>query len=240
MLPRMHAILTLTALFMSATYPDAAAPADAGSPAPALSEAERAHLAEYDWAARVGKDQLAVWVDVATQRFVLLRGTQVVWVTTCATGAAGTGQRINSLQTPLGWHEVGRKIGGDAPWGQVFRGRVPTGEIWQPGMDTTEDLVLTRILWLDGLEPGFNQGTNAEGVVVDSRRRYIYIHGTNGEADLGTPSSHGCVRLSNDDVIEAYARIPEGTLVLISERRLERGESQEEDDDEDDAEVRRD
>jgi len=234
----MNAVLSLAVLIMSASSSDAAAPAETEPPARTLREAERAHLAAHDWAARVGDDRLAVWVDVATQRFLLLRGAHVLWETTCAADAAGTGQRINSLQTPLGWHEVGRKIGDDAPWGQVFRGRVPTGEIWQPGMDTTEDLVLTRILWLDGLEPGFNRGTNAQGVVVDSRRRYIYIHGTNGEADLGTPSSHGCVRLSNDDVIEAYARIPEGTPVLISERSLERSEAEEEEDQEEDAEVR--
>ena len=72
--------------------------------------------------------------------------------------------------------------------------------------------MLTRLLWLTGEEPGVNQGGN-----VDSYNRYIYIHGTNDEAKIGTPSSHGCIRLRNDDVIEAYKLIPANARVLITE-----------------------
>jgi hypothetical protein len=112
---------------------------------------------------------------------------------------------------------VSRKVGADAPWGQVFESLKPT-RVWQPGDETGEDLVLTRVLVLDGTEAGRNNGQTAEGVNVDSRARSIYIHGTNAEERIGTPSSHGCIRLLNDDVIEAFAAIPEGTPVLISER----------------------
>jgi lipoprotein-anchoring transpeptidase ErfK/SrfK len=118
---------------------------------------------------------------------------------------------MDSLKTPLGWHEIRGKIGENAPWGQVFRARRPTNEIWQYGEDTKEDLVLTRVLLLDGLEPGHNKGG-----AVDSMARNIYIHGTNDEAKLGTPSSHGCIRLFNDDVIELFTRVEDGALVLIT------------------------
>ncbi len=47
--------------------------------------------------------------------------------------------------------------------------------------------------------------------------RYIYIHGTNQETLLGTPASHGCVRMSNPDVVEVYNLVPEGTLVEIGD-----------------------
>ena len=72
--------------------------------------------------------------------------------------------------------------------------------------------MLTRILWLSGLEPGVNKGPG-----IDSHARYIYIHATPAEEKLGTPASWGCVRLSNRDVIELFERTPIGTRVLITE-----------------------
>jgi lipoprotein-anchoring transpeptidase ErfK/SrfK len=85
----------------------------------------------------------------------------------------------------------------------IFKGRVPTGEIATPGGD--EDLVLSRILWLEGLDANNN----------NTRDRYIYIHGTNQEDLIGTPASHGCIRLCNQDMIELYGRIPNHTEVFI-------------------------
>lgn len=182
------------------------------TPETLLSEADRAYLADQGWGDRVG-NELGVWVSVEEQTFRLVEDGRVLWSVPCSTAANGTGSRMNSKKTPLGWHIISRKIGADAPIGQVFRGRAPTKEVWKPGDDTKEDLVLTRILILDGLEPGKNKGGN-----VDSRKRYIYIHGTNDEAKIGTPASHGCVRLRNDDVIQAFDRIPESTPMLVSER----------------------
>ena len=94
----------------------------------------------------------------------------------------------------------------------VFRARAATKEIWKPGDQSDEDLVLTRLLWLSGEEPGKNQGGN-----VDSHARYIYFHGTNDEDLIGQPASHGCIRLRNAAVIEFYDLIPLGTKVVITE-----------------------
>lgn len=182
-----------------------------------MSDAFQEYLDTFGWEKRVGAG-LGVWVSVDEQRLRLIEGGEIVWDVPCATASAGTGSVSGSLQTPLGWHRVDSKFGDGAPWGQVFRSRVATKEIWKPGQDTKEDLVLTRVLWLDGLEPGKNQGKTGDGVLVDSKERCIYIHGTNGEDKIGTPSSHGCIRLLNDDVLLAFERIPLDTPVLITER----------------------
>jgi hypothetical protein len=181
-----------------------------------LAKEDADHLVEQGWQERVGQG-LGVWVSVERQMFYLLSNLAPVWQARCATASAGSGSEAGSYKTPLGWHRVSRKVGADAPWGQVFESLKPT-RVWQPGDETGEDLVLTRVLVLDGTEAGRNNGQTAEGVNVDSRARSIYIHGTNAEERIGTPSSHGCIRLLNDDVIEAFAAIPEGTPVLISER----------------------
>ena len=185
---------------------------------PALIPEDEAFLIASGWSERVGEG-MGIWVSVARQRCYLLEGLRPVLDIPCATAAAGTGATEDSLQTPLGWHAVAEKIGDGAPWGQIFRTRAAAKEIWRPGTHAGEDLVLTRILWLRGLEPGRNQGVDAEGRTVDSKARFIYIHGTNEEERLGTPSSHGCIRLRNDDVIEIFARTPAGTPLLITERR---------------------
>jgi len=106
----------------------------------------------------------------------------------------------------LGRFAVGKKIGEGAPLGAVFVGRVPTGELAaleSPG--NAEDLITTRILWLEGLEP-----ENA-----NTRERYIYIHGTNHEEQIGEPRSHGCVRMRNADVVRLFDRVELGTQVTI-------------------------
>ena len=177
-------------------------------------------LESYGWTERVG-DQRAVWVDVDTQMFHVIEQGVVQSSMPCATASAGTGSVSGSLQTPLGWHTVSEKFGEDAPWGQVFRSRQPTKEIWKPGDNVVEDLVLTRVLWLDGLESGKNKGKRSDGTLVDSKNRCIYIHGTNGEAVIGTPSSHGCIRLLNDDVINVFGELPVGTPVLITKKAVE-------------------
>lgn len=177
----------------------------------ALTNEQKAVLAEQNWAARVG-ERLGVWVSVREQRFRLIQGEQVVWDIPCSTAAKGVGSKINSFQTPLGWHSVAEKIGEGKPAGQVYREKRPTNEIWKPGDVVKEDLVLTRVLTLRGEEPGRNRDGD-----VDSFARGIYIHGTNDEARIGQPTSHGCVRLTNADVIVAFERIPQGTMVLITE-----------------------
>jgi L,D-transpeptidase YbiS len=146
---------------------------------------------------------LRLRVDVARQALDVLRGELIEKTYPISTSRFGLGTEPGSYRTPLGRFQVSEKFGHDAPLGAVFKSRLPTGEISPQGGD--DDLVLTRILWLDGLDPD-NANTKA---------RYIYIHGTNHEALLGTPSSHGCVRMANADIAELFPLIPEGTPVQI-------------------------
>lgn len=134
-----------------------------------------------------------------------------------STAANGVGNREGSGQTPLGLHRVARRIGDAVPAGTVFRGRIATGEIAPvlsgPGQYGPGDRITSRILWLEGLEEGRNRGRE-----VDSFSRYIYIHGTDEERRIGTPASHGCVRMRNADIIALFPRVPLHSLVLILPR----------------------
>lgn len=132
-----------------------------------------------------------------------------------STAANGAGEQSGSHRTPRGRHRIRAKIGAGAPAGAVFRGRRPTGEVWSAAFAAEHpgrDWVLTRILWLCGQEPGRNRGG-----AVDSMRRYIYIHGTGDDQPMGTPRSHGCVRMRNRDIIELFELLPHGTEVEIHE-----------------------
>ncbi len=118
----------------------------------------------------------------------------------------------NSLGTPWGLHEVCEKIGGGEPLGTVFEARKSTGLRFSefPEQEQRKNLITTRILRLMGLEKDLNQGGK-----VDSFRRFIYVHGTNHEQNLGKPASSGCLQLSNDDVIDLFERVPLGSHLLI-------------------------
>lgn len=143
-------------------------------------------------------------VDVARQTLALTRGGRLVRVWRVSTAKAGVDARAGSGGTPPGRHRVARLFGHAAAPGQVFvsrravKGLVLPPAAWRAGGG--KDYVLTRILWLEGLEAGVNRGGG-----VDSRARYIYIHGTNQEQLLGTPASHGCIRMANADVIALFA-----------------------------------
>lgn len=153
---------------------------------------------------------------------------------TCSTGRQRPSCVNDSLGTPLGLHRVEARIGAGAPLGAVFRGRVPTGEnCFQMDVAASQpNLITTRILRLRGLEPGRNVGTCPradlrrrlhghlpEGlgpeVLVDSWQRYIYLHGTNNEGQLGQPASHGCVVLGNRDIATLFEAVPVGSLVYL-------------------------
>lgn len=127
-----------------------------------------------------------------------------------STSRFGIGQLDGSNRTPLGLHRVARKVGGGQPIGTVFKVRRPIGLTWG-GMAGAG--IVHRILWLEGLEPGLNRGGE-----VDSFRRCIYIHGFGDETTLGRPMSLGCVHLAAADLMPLFERVPEGTLVWISER----------------------
>ena len=127
-----------------------------------------------------------------------------------STSRFGIGQVMDSYQTPLGLHRIARKAGGGYPIGTVFKARQPVGLTWQGFPDAS---IVHRILWLEGLEPGFNRGG-----AVDTFQRFVYIHGFGDEMTLGRPQSRGCVHLAAADLMPLYERLPVGTLVWIAER----------------------
>ncbi|MBI4913735.1 MAG: L,D-transpeptidase family protein [Acidobacteria bacterium] len=149
-------------------------------------------------------------VDVDRQRLGLLEEGVLRFEAPVSTAAKGLGGGQDSYRTPPGWHRVHARIGSEAPDGAVFRGRVPTGQVWR-GEASAEDLILTRILTLEGLEEGVNRGPGC-----DSLDRFIYLHGTNQEGRLGEPCSHGCVRLGNAAVLQLFEIAREGDPVLIA------------------------
>ena len=159
-----------------------------------------------------------VLVSVSDQKMALFRGGESIGTYKISTSKKGTGQIENTMQTPLGLHRISEKIGASAASGAIFKAREDTGDICPPDSDAHRgaDLILTRILRLEGLEEGHNRGRDRRGQLVDSFKRFIYIHGTNHEEKLGTPASHGCVRMGNADVIDLFSRVPEGTLVWIA------------------------
>lgn len=130
-----------------------------------------------------------------------------------ATAKNGIGQQFGSECTPLGEHRIRAKIGTDQKANTVFIGRRPTGEIYSPELDQknpNRDWILTRILWLCGNEVGFNRGG-----LLDTQRRYVYIHGAPDSHAMGEPSSHGCIKMKNNDIITLFDQVQVGTLVTI-------------------------
>jgi L,D-transpeptidase YbiS len=127
----------------------------------------------------------------------------------------GVGELSGSFRTPRGKHIIRAKIGAEQPENTVFVRRRPTGEIYTPELGAQfpdRDWMLTRILWLSGLEPGFNRLG-----ACDTMRRYIYIHGTPDSVPLGIPGSHGCIRMHNADLMELFDIVSAGTAVEIIE-----------------------
>ena len=131
-----------------------------------------------------------------------------------STAAKGAGEQNGSFCTPRGRHVVRAKIGAGQPLNTVFVRRRPTGEVYTPELGAEHpqrDWILTRILWLSGCEVGYNRLGS-----VDTMRRYIYIHGSPAEVPMGSPGSHGCVRMRNEDIVDLFDRVDAGTPVEIS------------------------
>lgn len=148
-------------------------------------------------------------VDVAGQRLDLIAGTSRVGSWPVSTAAAGLDARQDSGGTPPGVHRIAACIGAGGDPSAVFVSREPTGEIWD-GRSDPRDLILGRILTLDGCEAGINRGPG-----IDSLARYIYLHGTNHEDQLGTPCSHGCIRLSRADIVAVFDAVAVDDPVVI-------------------------
>ena len=160
----------------------------------------------------INKKRTHVLIDLANQELTI-KTPYSSKTYPISSSAYGIGSVRNSLKTPLGAHVISEKIGKGAKIGSVFKARKFTGEVVEPiteRIDIKEDVITTRILWLDGLEKGRNKGGN-----VDSKSRYIYIHGTAEEGLIGEPASLGCIRMKNMDVIKLFNRVRKGTQVLI-------------------------
>jgi UDP-N-acetylmuramate-alanine ligase len=153
--------------------------------------------------------ELFLVVSIETQTLLVCKNDTIVERYNCSTSRFGNGNRENSLKTPLGVHRIKEKYGAGAPAGRVFRDREDTGEDWDH-RENGDNLILTRILRLEGLEERINKGTG-----VDSYERYIYIHGTGREDLIGTPLSHGCICMRNHDIIRLFDIVKEGALVYI-------------------------
>ena len=157
---------------------------------------------------------MKIRVHVPSQTLTLLNDQgDTLWRTSVATGKKGVGEQNGSEQTPRGWHVIRAKIGAGLPADTVLVGRRPTGERYTPALRQEypkRDWILTRILWLSGLEPGRNRLGQ-----VDTMRRYIYLHGCPDTDPMGVPSSHGCIKMRNSDIIDLYERVPAGTRVQI-------------------------
>jgi lipoprotein-anchoring transpeptidase ErfK/SrfK len=152
-------------------------------------------------------------ISIAEQYLRIVEGGKVLNIYPVSTAKNGPGERKGSECTPTGWHSIRAKIGAGQPLYAVFKGRRPTGEIYMPELGRQypeRDWILTRILWLGGLEPGKNRYGE-----VDSAWRYIYIHGCPDELLDGTPKSHGCIRVGNADMLELFERVDVGCRVFI-------------------------
>jgi lipoprotein-anchoring transpeptidase ErfK/SrfK len=146
-----------------------------------------------------------IHISVRDQRLTLIEGDTPVRDYPVSTSRFGIGTEQGSMKTPTGRFRVSEKIGGGLPNDAVFQSRVAL----KPGdpLPPTEDLVMSRILWLDGLDE-HNANTHD---------RFIYIHGTKHEDKIGAPASHGCIRMRNSDVVELFELVDEGAQVIIDE-----------------------
>ncbi|WP_295625518.1 L,D-transpeptidase [uncultured Nitrosomonas sp.] len=150
---------------------------------------------------------------VTQQMDVIDEQGQIVRQYLISSAKNGTGQKNGSFCTPLGKHIIRAKIGTGQPVNTVFIKRRPTGEIYSSKLAAQfpkRDWILTRILWLSGCEPNFNRLG-----LVDTMRRYIYIHGTPDSVTMGKPGSIGCIRMRNSDLVELFDLVGAGTQVEI-------------------------
>lgn len=152
-----------------------------------------------------------LYISVHRQQLFHVRGGKLLAEYPVATASNGLGSSQDSYRTPTGLHRITEKFGEGVPPFGILKDREFNGELADAdfaGVD--KDWITSRVLWLSGLEPGVNQGGE-----VDSHDRYIYIHGTANERSVGTPSSMGCIRMKNSDVIALFDAVAEGCMVVV-------------------------
>lgn len=147
--------------------------------------------------------QPKIHISVKKQELILKSGRKKLAAYPISTSRFGLGSREGSLKTPTGAFRIAEKIGDGMALGTVFKSRRPAKATKK--MLREDDLVMTRILWLDGTER-----KNA-----NTYERFIYIHGTNHEGQIGEPASHGCIRMRNSDLVELFDRVGVDTPVMI-------------------------
>jgi lipoprotein-anchoring transpeptidase ErfK/SrfK len=154
-------------------------------------------------------------ISISAQKLTVVTDGQAIKSYPVSTAKNGIGEQRGSECTPTGWHSIRAKIGGNQPLNTVFVGRRATGEIYSADLakqSPQRDWILTRILWLGGLEPGKNRYGQ-----VDTAWRFIYIHGCPDECISGIPESHGCIRMKNQDIAELFEQVAAGIKVYIHE-----------------------
>ena len=152
-------------------------------------------------------------ISLTRQTLQVSRGERVQQEFLVSTSRYGPGEQRGSLCTPRGRHIIRAMLGRNLQPGAVLRARRPTGEVFSPALERSapgRDWILSRILWLSGLEPGRNRLGD-----VDSMQRYIYIHGTPDHEPMGVPFSHGCIRMRNTEVCQLFELVTAGTLVNL-------------------------
>ena len=158
---------------------------------------------------------MQIQISIAEQTLKVFDNEQLIKQYSISTAKNGAGEMMDSECTPRGAHIISEKIGENCEVNSVFVGRIPTGEIYEPALrelHPERDWILTRILWLSGIEEGKNKGGK-----VDSHDRYIYIHGSPDDVDMGKPGSRGCVRMRNQDILELFDMVETGLKVIINE-----------------------
>jgi len=152
-------------------------------------------------------------IEISSQRLFLKENGQIIRSYPVSSSSFGEGQIENSFKTPFGKHKIKTKIGTNVNKNNFFISRQhisQSANIIHEPIDSEDDFITSRIMWLEGEEEGFNRGGS-----VDSFKRYIYIHGTHEEGLIGQKASHGCIRMLNHDVIELFELVSEGTVVNI-------------------------
>lgn len=149
-------------------------------------------------------------VQASRQKIYLVKNNNICFESSVSTSKNGLGNEDGSFKTPIGIHTVRTKIGDKQPKYTVFKAREPTKLKYDLENIPNEDLITSRIIWLTGVEKGVNSGGS-----VDTYSRYIYIHGTPHEKEIGTPVSHGCIRMKNDEIIDLFQQVDIGTPVVI-------------------------
>ncbi len=153
---------------------------------------------------------MIIVVSLERQKLYLIDGDKIIREYQVSTSKYGAGNEEGSFKTPKGIHRIYKKIGENFPEDTIFVGREPVSVEQAKNI---EDKIMSRIIWLEGCEEGINKGKNQEGKIVDTKERYIYIHGT--PDDINEPRSKGCIRMSKKDIIELFDMVKEGELVII-------------------------